>query len=384
VPSGLIVNKATKLSDMTKKAPINNLGMYSPNYLKEQLTATRQIRELISPKYIEDQLVAIRQIRELMSPTYMEEQLTAIRQIRELMSPKYIEDQFVAIKQIRELMSPAYMDEQLAYSRNMYAQMPPTFVDQQLAATRKIHDLMSSTFVEEQLAATKKLRTLFSSKFMEEQLSARKVILEFSNPANLQNFFEHLTTDNFSQLMRQAQTVDLSVLEDVDESDVEEFKVYSRSGLSQDPEQFIAAETAKQSKQWQWFVCLFVKIVEWIFAAYVGLLMQTYQAQLNLPLLANDSASTPKQVITAAKKDVCEELLSVCRFVKATELNVRTGAGKKYPVVDTLPFGQGVIIDAFEVNEKDRDWVFINYYDKQSESYQRGWVYRRYLKRYVN
>ena len=354
------------MSDRTKKAfTSNKLDMYSPTYLKEQFAATRQIRELMSPKYIEEQLGATRQIRELMSPKYIEEQLGVTRQIRELMSPKYIEEQLGATRQIRELMSPKYIEEQLA-------------------ATRHVCELMSPKYIEEQLAATKKLRELFSSKFLEEQLSASKMIREISNSTNLQNFFERLTTDNFSQLMRQAQAVDLSVLEGFNESDVEEFKAYSHRGLSQEPEQFIATETVKHSKQWQWFVCLFVKLVDWIFAAYVGLLFNTYQAQLNLPLLANNNANTAKQVITAAKKDICKELLSVCRFVNATELNVRIGAGKKYPIVDSLPFGQGVIIDALEVNEKDRDWVFISYYDKQSESYQRGWVYRRYLKRYVN
>lgn len=121
-----------------------------------------------------------------------------------------------------------------------------------------------------------------------------------------------------------------------------------------------------------------------IFGLTINYLYDLAKSHISLPFLSAPTATNKKMVITKAKTDICEEQLSACRFVTVGKLDIFAAAGKKHQIIDSLNFGQGVIINVSEVNKADRDWVFINYYDNESNSYQRGWVYRRYLKRYIN
>lgn len=126
-------------------------------------------------------------------------------------------------------------------------------------------------------------------------------------------------------------------------------------------------------------------IFMWIlfYALPTLLLSYTYDVlkeQVSLPLLSNHDAQTKTEVIARAKVDLCIEHLRLCKFVFATELNVRTEGNQKASVIDTLKFGQGVF-----VVEKDdsRSWSYVEYFDHKTQKNQSGWVYSRYLKRYV-
>ena len=313
-------------------------------------------------------------------PKFMEEQLATSRMLQDIVSPKFMEEQLATSRMLHDLVSPKFMEEQLATSRMLHDLVSPKFMEEQLATSRILHDLVSPKFMEEQLATSKMLREFISPKYMEEQLPVSKMIQELSNSVNLQNFVGRLTTDSFSHLMRQVEIVDISLLDDFDESDIQAFKDYSQSELSKKPDQFIATQAAEPSKYGQLIISIIFELLKVFLYPYLYAILQ---AQVALPFLTTDKTATEKQVIIAAKRDFCEEQLSACRFVKSTKLNVRAAAGQKYPVIDSLDFGQGVIIDASEINGKDRDWVFVHYYDKASESYKNGWVFRRYLKRYI-
>jgi hypothetical protein len=211
--------------------------------------------------------------------------------------------------------------------------------------------------------------------------SIASVLLEWSNSATLSAFLSSLNESMVSYLLRQTEERDvIKSLDSLNEKDIQLFKAYSTEALNQEPERLLANESENPSKYGQLIISIISELLRIFFYPYLFLLLQ---AQVDLPFLDKTTVVTEKQLIITAKRDFCEEQLSICRFVKSKKLNVRASAGKKYQVIDTLHFGQGVIIDAFEVNENDRDWVFINYYDKTSESYKNGWVFRRYLKRYV-
>ncbi|MGE6316474.1 SH3 domain-containing protein, partial [Shewanella baltica] len=319
---------------------------------------------------------------EMSSPKFMERQLATSMMFSEMSSPKFMERQLATSKMFSEMSSPKFMEYQLATSKMMSEMSSPKFMEYQLATSKMMSEMSSPKFMERQLATSKMISDVLSPKFMESQLNnpVSKMIQELSNSVNLQHFVGRLTTDSFSHLMRQAEIVDISVLDDFDESDIQAFKDYSQNELSQNPEQFIATQTTEPSKYGQLIISIIFELLKVFIYPYLFAILQ---AQVALPFLSTDKTATEKQVIIAAKRDFCEEQLSVCRFVKSTKLNVRASAGQKYQVIDTLNFGQGVIIDTFEVNEKDRDWVFVSYYDKTSESYKNGWVFRRYLRRYV-
>ncbi|MEM6251083.1 SH3 domain-containing protein [Shewanella vaxholmensis] len=351
-----------------------------PTFMEEQFATSKMLHDLVPPTFMEEQFATSRMLHDLVSPKFMEEQLATSKMLHDLVSPKFMEEQFATSKMLHNLVSSTFMEEQLATSRMLHDLVSPKFMEEQFATSRMLHNLVSPKFMEEQFATSKILREFISPKYMEEQLPVSKMIQELSNSVNLHNFLGRLTTDNFSYLMRQVEIADISLLDDFDESDIQAFKDYSQNELSQKPEQFIATQTTEPSKYGQLIISIIFELLKVFIYPYLFAILQ---AQVALPFLSTDKTATEKQVIIAAKRDFCEEQLSVCRFVKSTKLNVRASAGQKYQVIDTLNFGQGVIIDTFEVNEKDRDWVFVSYYDKTSESYKNGWVFRRYLRRYV-
>ncbi|WP_338256483.1 SH3 domain-containing protein [Shewanella sp. M-Br] len=356
--------------------------IFSPTIMERQLATSKMISEMLSPKFMEHQLATSKMFSEMSSPKFMERQLATSKMFSEMSSPKFMERQLATSKMFSEMSSPKFMEYQLATSKMMSEMSSPKFMEYQLATSKMMSEMSSPKFMERQLATSKMISDVLSPKFMESQLnnSVSKMIQELSNSVNLQHFVGRLTTDSFSHLMRQAEIVDISVLDDFDESDIQAFKDYSQNELSQNPEQFIATQTTEPSKYGQLIISIIFELLKVFIYPYLFAILQ---AQVALPFLSTDKTATEKQVIIAAKRDFCEEQLSVCRFVKSTKLNVRASAGQKYQVIDTLNFGQGVIIDTFEVNEKDRDWVFVSYYDKTSESYKNGWVFRRYLRRYV-
>ncbi|MGI2152251.1 SH3 domain-containing protein [Shewanella oncorhynchi] len=353
-----------------------------PKFMEYQLATSKMISDVLSPKFMEYQLAASKMMSEMSSPKFMEYQLATSKIMSDVLSPKFMEYQLATSKMFSEMSSPKFMERQLATSKMFSEMSSPKFMEYQLATSKMISDVLSPKFMEYQLAASKMMSEMSSPKFMDSQLNnpVSKMIQELSNSVNLQHFVGRLTTDSFSHLMRQAEIVDISVLDDFDESDIQAFKDYSQNELSQKPEQFIATQTTQPSKYGQLIISIIFELLKIFMYPYLFAILQ---AQVALPLLVTDKTATEKQVIIAAKRDFCEEQLTVCRFVKSAKLNVRAAAGQKYQVIDTLNFGQGVIIDAFEVNEKDRDWVFVSYYDKTSESYKNGWVFRRYLRRYV-
>ncbi|MCU7976919.1 SH3 domain-containing protein [Shewanella sp. SW36] len=371
------------MSEQFKKTFVETIRELDfPKFMERQLATSKIINEMLSPQYMERQLATSKMINEMLSPQYMERQLATSKMINEMLSPQYMERQLATSKMISEMLSPKFMEYQLATSKMMSEMSSPKFMERQLATSKMFSEIFSPKFMERQLASSKMFSEIFSPKFMERQLNnpASKMIQELSNSVNLQNFVGRLTTDSFSHLMRQAEIVDITLLDDFDESDIQAFKDYSQNELSQKPEQFIATQTTEPSKYGQLIISIILELLKVFIYPYLFAILQ---AQVALPFLSTDKTATEKQVIIAAKRDFCEEQLSVCRFVKSTKLNVRASAGQKYQVIDTLNFGQGVIIDTFEVNEKDRDWVFVSYYDKTSESYKNGWVFRRYLRRYV-
>ncbi|UCX06705.1 SH3 domain-containing protein [Shewanella glacialimarina] len=353
-----------------------------PKFMERQLATSKMMSEMSLPKFLEHQLATSKMMSEMYSPKFMERQLATSKMMSEMSSPKFMERQLAASKMMSEMLLPKFMEHQLATSKMMSEMSSPKFMERQLAASKMMSEMLSPKFMEHQLATSKMMSEMFSPKFMESQLNnpSSKIIQELSNSVNLQNFVGRLTTDSFSHLMRQAKIVDITLLDDFDESEIQAFKDYSQNKLSQKPEQFIATQTTEPSKYGQLIISIIFELLKVFIYPYIFAILH---AQVALPFLSTDKTATEKQVIIAAKRDFCEEQLSVCRFVKSTKLNVRAAAGQKYQVIDTLNFGQGVIIDAFEVNEKDRDWVFVSYYDQTSESYKNGWVFRRYLRRYV-
>ncbi|AAN53751.2 Mu phage uncharacterized protein [Shewanella oneidensis MR-1] len=356
--------------------------MSSPQFMERQLATSKMFSEMSSPQFMERQLATSKMFSEMFSPQFIARQLATNKMFSEMPSPQFMDRQLATSKMFSEMSSPQFMERQLATSKMFSEMSSPQFMERQLATSKMFSEMFSPQFIERQLVTSKMFSEMFSHQFMERQLnnSVSKMIQELSNSVNLQYFVGRLTTDSFSHLMRQAEIVDISVLDDFDESDIQAFKEYSQSELSQKPEQFIATQTNQPSKYGQLIISIIFELLKIFIYPYLFAILQ---AHVTLPFLSTSKTATEKQVIIAAKRDFCEEQLSVCRFVKSPKLNVRAAAGKKYQVIDALNFGQGVIIDASEINEKDRDWVFVHYYDKASESYKNGWVFRRYLRRYV-
>ncbi|MEE1982812.1 hypothetical protein [Shewanella xiamenensis] len=264
-----------------------------------------------------------------------------------MLSPQYMERQLATSKMFSEMSSPQFMERQLATSKMFSEMSSPQFIERQLATNKMFSEMFSPQFIERQLTTSKMFSEMFSPQFMESQLnnSVSKMIQELSNSVNLQHFVGRLTTDSFSHLMRQVETVDISLLDDFDESDIQAFKDYSQSELSKKPDQFIATQTAEPSKYGQLIISIIFELLKVFLYPYLYAILQ---AQVALPFLTTDKTATEKQVIIAAKRDFCEEQLSVCRFVKSTKLNVRAAAGQKYQVIDS-------VISPFLTEVKSRD-----------------------------
>ncbi len=198
---------------------------------------------------------------------------------------------------------------------------------------------------------------------------------------HIKQFLEGIPDVGFSQIMEQAKTIDAEQLfNNLSQAEIEDFQAYSDEVLKQQPKAWINNQEQNTSRSYQILIWLLLFLANYILTQVMDLVVKQHLISLTT---SNGDQVSPKAVIIAAKKDFCEEQLSACRFVKATELYVRPSPGKKYPPIAVLKFGQAVIIDDFEVYEKDRDWVYINYYDKEADSYKSGWVYRRDLRRYI-
>lgn len=77
------------------------------------------------------------------------------------------------------------------------------------------------------------------------------------------------------------------------------------------------------------------------------------------------------------QKDEQSDFIDNARYVIAEKLNVRSGPGKNYEIINTLKYGNVV-----KVQSKVRYWTEILYKDIENDILIKGWVYTRYLEKF--
>jgi hypothetical protein len=198
-----------------------------------------------------------------------------------------------------------------------------------------------------------------------------------------------LLTDNLDRLFPKLGALSYQYLEKISELTVEFHSELPNITISDIDELALALEsvnTKAETNHEFWNEILNLKpYFQWIFFYIVLPMLVNYgydllKTDVSLPGLPIPAAQTKAKVISKAKIDLCTEHLRLCKFVTATELNVRSEGTKKSSVIDRLQFGQGVF-----VVEKDdsRNWSYVEYYEYETQEYRVGWVYSRYLKRYI-
>jgi len=78
----------------------------------------------------------------------------------------------------------------------------------------------------------------------------------------------------------------------------------------------------------------------------------------------------------SAKYD--DKELTVYRFVTAETLRVRSGPSTSTEVIDRLPLGKVV-----KILEEKKNWFLVEYYDEKEDSIHKGWLYNRYLGKFI-
>ena len=77
------------------------------------------------------------------------------------------------------------------------------------------------------------------------------------------------------------------------------------------------------------------------------------------------------------QKDEQLDFIDNARYVIAEKLNVRSGPGKNYEIINTLKYGNVV-----KVQSKVKYWTEILYKDIENDILIKGWVYTRYLEKF--
>lgn len=72
------------------------------------------------------------------------------------------------------------------------------------------------------------------------------------------------------------------------------------------------------------------------------------------------------------------EQLSEHRFVLASRLRVRASGSSESEIIDELPLGKVV-----KILEREKSWVFVEYYDDDEGALRQGWVFGRYLAKFI-
>jgi|GEM_PF-5051926 len=86
-------------------------------------------------------------------------------------------------------------------------------------------------------------------------------------------------------------------------------------------------------------------------------------------------SSNPKQVKTVQKMDVSSRGLGIASpgEVIADELNIRSGPGTNYTIIDSISKGHAV-----QVTDYTKGWSYIIYTDGGTQ--KRGWAASRYIR----
>ncbi len=91
-----------------------------------------------------------------------------------------------------------------------------------------------------------------------------------------------------------------------------------------------------------------------------------------------DKRVVKKEIVRKAQEQFDPSDLTAFRFVYATSLNVRSDPKRNAEILDTLITGKVV-----KVIERRRSWTYIEYYDDHLEENVTGWVFSRYIRKFV-
>lgn len=97
-----------------------------------------------------------------------------------------------------------------------------------------------------------------------------------------------------------------------------------------------------------------------------------------------ESASSPQAETKAIKQAAIEaagnpDVLDDFRFVSVEVVSLRSSPGSKAPVIGTLRLGQAVVL----LDKRDNGFSLVSWSDEEGRALVQGWMYSRYLKRFV-
>ncbi len=91
-----------------------------------------------------------------------------------------------------------------------------------------------------------------------------------------------------------------------------------------------------------------------------------------------DQRTAKKQIIREANELYSTEELNEYRFVYASILHVRKSGSMNSEIIDELYLGKSI-----KIHEKLKRWSFIEFQDSETGNIKKGWVFSRYLHKFI-
>jgi len=319
--------------------------------LKPHRAWQEQIDKLLEPqrrlqeqmqKYLEPQ----RQLQEQMQK-YLEPQ----RQLQEQMQ-KYLEPQRLLQEQMQKYLEP---------QRQLQEQM-----QKYLEPQRRLQEQMQK-YLEPQRLLQEQIQ-----KYLEPQQLLHDQISKYLNPLN-----EYLSSPLMGKISV-GSNGSISVSDEVIDAKTVNESIDELSNDYSSTEEFLEHFFKLLEKLSNGARIVVIYLVLPYFLAIIANLTTPVYEEWWKEYADFDHRSAKKEIIREANELYSPEELNNYRFVYASVLNVRKTASKNSDIVGELYLGKSV-----KILEKSKRWSFVEYQDSESGEIKKGWVFSRYLHKFI-